>query len=90
LERLIKYFGAGRIEKHKSTTVANLTITNLSTITKTIIPFFEKYPIHGVKYLDYIDWCKVAKLMADGKHLTIEGLEIIRTIKSRMNRGRKV
>lgn len=90
LALLIKYFGAGRIEKHKSTTVANLTITNLSTITKIIIPFFEKYPILGVKYLDYLDWCEVANLMSDGKHLTIEGLDLIRTIKSRMNRGRKV
>jgi hypothetical protein len=27
--------------------------------------------------------------MIAGKHLTIEGLELIRKIKSRMNRGRK-
>jgi len=90
LELLIKYFGAGRIEKHKSTKVANLTITNLSTITKIIIPFFEKYTLLGVKNLDYLDWSQVAKLMNEGKHLTIEGLDLIRTIKASMNRGRKV
>jgi hypothetical protein len=55
LELLIKYFGAGRLEKHKSTKVANLTITNLSTISNIIIPFFEKYPLLGVKNLDYQD-----------------------------------
>jgi hypothetical protein len=50
---------------------------------------FEKYPILGVKNLDYFDWCKVVKLMNEGKHLTNEGLNLIREIKSGMNTGRK-
>jgi hypothetical protein len=29
-----------------------------------------------------LDWCEIAKLMIDGKHLTIEGLDLIRSIKS--------
>jgi hypothetical protein len=44
----------------------------------------------GVKLFDYLDWCEIAKLMIDGKHLTVEGLEIIRSIKSGMNTGRKI
>lgn len=43
----------------------------------------------GVKNLDYLDWCKVAKLIDEGKHLTLEGLNLIRSIKSGMNKGRK-
>jgi hypothetical protein len=39
--------------------------------------------------LDYLDWCIIAKLKSDGAHLTFEGLEEIRKIKSGMNRGRK-
>jgi hypothetical protein len=50
---------------------------------------FNKYPIVGVKELDYLDWCKVAKLMNDERHFTVEGLELIRKIKSKMNTGRK-
>jgi hypothetical protein len=50
---------------------------------------FDKYPLIGVKKLDYLDWSKVAKLMSKGKHLTIEGLDLIRLIKSKMNTGRK-
>ena len=42
----------------------------------------------GVKQNDYLDWCKVAKLMNDGLHLTIDGLNLIRTIKDGMNKGR--
>ena len=32
--------------------------------------------------------CKIAKLIKDGNHLTVEGLSLIREIKSGMNRGR--
>jgi hypothetical protein len=42
----------------------------------------------GVKELDYLNWCKIAKLMNEGKHLTVEGLELIRELKSKMNRGK--
>jgi len=50
---------------------------------------FEKNLIHDVKQLDFLDFCKVRKLMNEGKHLTKDGLNLIRTIKSGMNKGRK-
>jgi hypothetical protein len=43
----------------------------------------------GIKQNDFSDWCKIAKLMNDGSHLTFEGLKLIRTIKDGMNKGRK-
>jgi len=64
------------------TSVLMLTITKISIITKIIIPLFNKYPILGVKYLDYLDWCKIANLISEGKHLTNEGLKLIKEIKS--------
>jgi hypothetical protein len=36
---------------------------------------FEKNPIHGVKQLDFLDFCEVANIMNEGKHLTIEGVQ---------------
>jgi len=53
-----------------------------------IKPFFHKYPILGVKGKDYKDWVKVAEMIQSKEHLTKEGLEQIRQIKARMNRGR--
>jgi hypothetical protein len=53
-----------------------------------VVPLFNKYPILGVKSKDFEDWCKVAELMKEKKHLTEEGLSKIRIIKSGMNRGR--
>jgi hypothetical protein len=55
MELLIKYLGSGTIDINKRTSVVCLTITNISIITKIIIPLFNKYPILGVKYLDFLD-----------------------------------
>ena len=58
-----------------------------------IIPFFIKYPIVGQKLLDFQDFCRVANLMNENAHLTLEGINIIlhlrRIIKEGMNKGRK-
>jgi LAGLIDADG endonuclease len=69
--------------------MVNLTIVKFSDIINIIIPFFEKNYLHGVKQLDYLDWCKVANLMKNKKHHTPEGLELIYSIKSGINRSRK-
>ena len=50
-----------------------------------IIPFFIKYPIVGQKLLDFQDFCKVAKLMKERAHITLEGLNEIRRIRDGMN-----
>jgi len=85
----MKYLGSGTIEINNKTSVLSLTITKISIITKIIIPLFNKYPLLGVKNLDYLDWCKTANLFIEGKHLTNEGLNLIKEIKSGMNTGRK-
>jgi len=53
-----------------------------------IIPFFKKYPILGTKAQDFEDWVKVTEMVQSKEHLTKEGLDQIRLIKARMNRGR--
>ena len=85
----MKYLGSGKLYKYSGKPAVVYTVFKFSEITNLIIPFFEKYPILGVKQLDYLDWCKIAKLVNKGSHLTLEGLNKIREIKSGMNTGRK-
>jgi len=89
IELIMKYFGSGSIEKHTRHPAITLVINKFSTVIEQIIPFFESYPLKGVKFLDYLDWCNVAKIMSNKAHLTQEGLNLIRTIKSGMNKGRE-
>jgi hypothetical protein len=50
-----------------------------------IITFFTKYPIGGVKLLDFQDLCKVANIMEEKVHLIIEETDAIIRIKEGMN-----
>lgn len=50
---------------------------------------FKLYPILGIKNLEYSDFCKVAYLIEEGKHLSLKGLEEIIQIKEKMNTKRK-
>jgi hypothetical protein len=53
------------------------------------VPFFKDYPLLGAKSLDFNDWLQAFYLMKNKAHLTEEGLEQIRLIKTGMNTGRK-
>lgn len=80
------YFLCGNVRQIKN--VAIFGVTRSNDVQEKIIPFFLKYPILGVKSEDFEDFCKVAEIIKKGLHKTEEGLEDIRKIKARMNRGR--
>ena len=51
-----------------------------------VIPFFRRYPLQSAsKRANFEIFCKIAVLVKEGKHLTAEGIEEIRELKSRMN-----
>ena len=66
-----------------------LQIKNCSDIQNKIIPFFDKYPILGVKSLDFNDFKKISKLLENKEHLTQSGLNQILDIVDGMNLSRK-
>ena len=88
LRSLIQYFGCGAVYSTHSD-ILDFKVIQFTDIVNKIIPFFKKQKIIGVKYQDFEDWCEVAKLMKEKKHLTAEGLEQIKKIKAGTNRGRK-
>ena len=67
---------------------AHLKIENFTDISEKIIPFFDKYPIVGIKSLDFEDFKKVCNIVKSKKHLTPEGVKTILEIKSNMNQNR--
>jgi hypothetical protein len=46
---LIDYFGCGRYRLRKGGLAGDFVVSRLSDLTEKIIPFFEKYPVIGVK-----------------------------------------
>ena len=89
LINIINYLGCGHLREGKNVEFLDIEVQKLSDIHDKIIPFFIKYPILGVKALDYADFTKIADLMKDKSHLNEKGLDQIRKIKAGMNRGRQ-
>jgi hypothetical protein len=99
IKNLVKYFESGYVSKYKNAFYPS-GVKKFADIQSKIIPFFNKYPIQGVKNLDYLDFCKAAELMKNKArargpcktqglaHLTKEGLDLIRQIKANINKGR--
>jgi hypothetical protein len=77
----------GNIYKKKDRNIVELEISIFDDIYTKIIPLFKEYKIGGVKAFDFQDFCQAAELINNKAHLTQEGLEKIRQIKTGMNRG---
>lgn len=86
MRNLIDYLGCGNVYVYG--TEVEYKISKFNDLSDKLIPVFQKYPIQGVKLLDFFDFVSVIDLMKNKTHLTEEGLDLIRKIKSRMNRGR--
>ena len=62
------------------------TVSAQRDILNTVIPFFKQYPLQSAsKRANFEIFCQIANLVKEGKHLTVEGLEEIRTLKAHMN-----
>ena len=53
-----------------------------------IVNYFNKFPLLGIKYLDFKDWVSVFNLISSKQHLTESGRLEIKKLKSNMNNSR--
>jgi hypothetical protein len=90
MKSFITYLECVRIEENSKSSMVYFVVSRFEDIIKKVIPFFDKYPIFGIKSMDFKSFKNVAKLMQGKAHLTTEGLEQIRTIKAEMNTLREI
>lgn len=88
LKDIIAYLGCGTLYINTKANKVQYTVTVFSDILKIIIPLVNNCPMVGVKALDFKDWCKVADLMENRRHLTEDGIVEIQQIKAGMNSQR--
>lgn len=89
INNLKEYLDCGQTTVYNDHNFIKYVVSNISDIMEKVLPFFDKYSIVGVKYQDYEDFKQVALMMKDKKHLTPEGLNLIKNIKEGMNKLRK-
>ena len=66
---------------YKTRPLCEYIITKTDLVMEKVIPFFNKYPLQGSKYLDFSDFNSVAELIKNKAHITSEGFESIKQIK---------
>lgn len=88
LKSFIVYFGCGTYYSYPNKPLGDYRCVNFGYIYNKFLPFFKKYPILGVKALDFNDWCAGAELVNNKAHLTPEGLACLKALKEGMKKGR--
>ena len=88
LKDIVTYLNYGRYYKTPTRDEGQYLVTVFSDINDKLIPFLNEYPLLGVKKEDYLDFVQIAELIKSKAHLTDEGLERIKLIKSNINRKR--
>ena len=86
LHALKAFFGCGVVRKNHGDRMA-FRVRGKEHLSEIIIPFFEKHPLKSKKRMDFEIFRDILKLMCDGRHLTLEGVEEIKAMASKMNRG---
>lgn len=88
LTKFIDYLGCGKIERASARpNGVTFVVYKFLDIKEKVIPFFQSYPLQGIKFMDYQDFVKVANIMENKGHLTLEGLKKIKSLRSGMNKG---
>lgn len=87
MKSLTELFNCGDCRIRTGGLAVDFIVEKFTDLTDKIIPFFQKYCIIGIKLEDFQDFCRVAELMKEKKHLTPpEGIDQIRKIKAGMNK----
>ena len=87
LHALKAHFGCGVVRVNHGERMA-YRVRSVKHLLERIVPFFVKHPLKTKKNVDFQKFRDVLLLMEAGNHLTVEGIERIRSIAAQMNRGR--
>jgi len=55
MQKIVEYFGSGKIYKYSGKSAVSLSIVDFTDITNIIVPFFNKNPLIGIKLYDSLD-----------------------------------
>jgi LAGLIDADG endonuclease len=84
-----EFFGCGSMVVHnKLADRMRYQITAIADLQQALIPFLEEHPLLTSKFLNYLDFKTAVDLVSNKKHLTLEGIELLRILAKGMNTGR--
>ena len=85
LAAIAKYFSCGTIRPDPSDHTLKWETRSLTDIRSRVLPHFENYPLMSGKQRDVDLFTEICSLLAQGKHLSADGLGTIVQLAARMN-----
>ncbi len=89
LHKLKKFFDCGVVRINHDDRY-ELRIRSIGSLSKVVVPFFEKYSLQTKKKFDFLAFRRVIKLIEKNMHLNANGIKEIIKISCKMNRGEKL
>jgi hypothetical protein len=86
LYALKEFFGCGVVRRNHGDRLS-LRVRGLKHLQQIVVPFFVSNPLQSRKRADFDKFRSVVELMANDRHLALDGLAEIRRIAKQMNRG---
>jgi hypothetical protein len=87
IELFIKFFGCGLVNV-RSIPRCDYIVQDVKSLYNLIIPHFDIYPLLTIKHKDYLCFKECIKIIVNKQHLTIEGLNRIKSLNLEMNNNR--
>lgn len=87
IKLFIKFFDCGTVNV-RYIPRCDYIVQDINCLYKLIIPHFDTYPLLTIKHKDYLCFKECIKLIALKQHLTIEGLNKIKSLNLEMNNNR--
>lgn len=87
IQKMLEFFaGAGRINFSPKQGAVFYTVANIKDLTSLIVPHFDTYKLIGNKYNNYLIWREILLKVSSKAHLTPEGLNQIKELRSKLNK----
>ena len=84
-----KYLGCGTM-RQRSDGIWYFEVNNFNVICENVIPFFKRFRfLSEKKKRDFAKFCKIAKMLEEGKQFSEEGIKEILLVRKDMNDGGK-
>ena len=85
LKLINQHFKCGSIRFSKSDQNYKFEVRSIRELAKIIIPFFEKYPLIGIKRNDFLNFKEVCTMVNQNQHLNPENLKKIIELSYQIN-----
>lgn len=88
MKLFIKFFGCGVVNVRSTSPRCDYIVQDISSLSKLIIPHFDTYPLLAIKHKDYLCFRESINIIVLKQHLTLEGLNRIKSLNLEMNNNR--